>query len=126
MPRVKSLNDTHGHLLGDKVLRAVAQVIRSCIKGRDIGARMGGEEFAILLRETPAQGGAALAEKIRVAVSKVSIRRVDRNEYVGNVTLSVGVAAAREGDSFESLLERADTALYASKRGGRNRVSLAD
>jgi len=87
---------------------------------------MGGEEFAILLPETPAQGGAALAEKIRVAVSKVSIRRVDRNEYVGNVTLSVGVAAAREGDSFESLLERADTALYASKRGGRNRVSLAD
>ena len=121
----KTINDTHGHLLGDKVLRAVAQVIRSCIKGQDIAARMGGEEFAILLPETSVQGGAALAEKIRLAISKVSIRRVDRNEYVGNVTLSVGVADSQANDTLESLVERADAALYAAKRGGRNRVSVA-
>jgi diguanylate cyclase len=121
----KSINDTHGHLLGDKVLRAVAQVIRSCIKGQDIAARMGGEEFAILLPETSVQGAAALAEKIRLATSKVSIRRIDRNEYVGNVTLSVGVADAQPADTLESLVERADAALYTAKRGGRNRVSIA-
>jgi diguanylate cyclase len=121
----KTLNDTHGHLLGDKVLRAVAQVIRSSIKGQDIAARMGGEEFAILLPETSVQGAAALAEKIRSATSKVSIRRIDRNEYVGNVTLSVGVAAAQAADSLDLLVERADSALYVAKRGGRNRVSIA-
>lgn len=121
----KTINDTHGHLLGDKVLRAVAQVIRSCIKGQDIAARMGGEEFAILLPETSVQGAAALAEKIRQATSKVSIRRIDRNEYVGNVTLSVGVADTQTGDTLESLTERADAALYAAKRAGRNRVSVA-
>jgi diguanylate cyclase len=121
----KTINDTHGHLLGDKVLRAVAQVIRSCIKGQDIAARMGGEEFAILLPETSVQGAAALAEKIRHAISKISIRRIDRNEYVGNVTLSVGVADTQTGDTLESLAERADAALYAAKRGGRNRVSVA-
>jgi diguanylate cyclase len=121
----KSINDTHGHLLGDKVLRAVAQVIRACIKGQDIAARMGGEEFAILLPETSVQGAAALAEKIRQAISKVSIRRIDRNEYVGNVTLSVGVADTQTGDTLESLAERADAALYAAKRAGRNRVSIA-
>ncbi len=121
----KTINDTHGHLLGDKVLRAVAQVIRSCIKGQDIAARMGGEEFAILLPETSVQGAAALAEKIRHATSKVSIRRIDRNEYVGNVTLSVGVADAQAADTLESLVERADAALYVAKRGGRNRVSIA-
>jgi diguanylate cyclase len=107
------------------VLRAVAQVIRACIKGQDIAARMGGEEFAILLPETAVQGAAALAEKIRHAISKVSIRRVDRNEYVGNVTLSVGVADTQTGDTLESLVERADAALYAAKRAGRNRVSVA-
>jgi len=121
----KQINDTHGHLLGDKVLRAVAQVIRACIKGQDTAARMGGEEFAILLPETSVQGAAALAEKIRQAISKVSIRRIDRNEYVGNVTLSVGVADSQASDTLESLVERADAALYVAKRGGRNRVSVA-
>ncbi len=121
----KTINDTHGHLLGDKVLRAVAQVVRFCIKGQDIAARMGGEEFAILLPETSVQGAAALAEKIRQAISKVSIRRIDRNEYVGNVTLSVGVADSQPSDTLESLVERADAALYVAKRGGRNRVSVA-
>ena len=121
----KNINDTHGHLLGDKVLRAVAQVIRACVKGQDIAARMGGEEFAVLLPETSVQGAAALAEKIRHATSKVSIRRIDRNEYVGNVTLSVGVAGGQAADTLELLVERADSALYVAKRGGRNRVSIA-
>jgi diguanylate cyclase len=121
----KAINDTHGHLLGDKVLRAVAQVLRGYIKGRDMAARMGGEEFAVLLPDTSLQGAAIVAEKIRQAISKVSIRRLDRNEFVGNVTLSVGVAAAQKDDTLEALVERADAALYVAKRGGRNRVSIA-
>ena len=121
----KAINDTHGHLLGDKVLRAVAQVLRACIKGRDMAARLGGEEFAILLPETSLQGAAILAERIRHAISQVRIRRVDRAEYLGNVTLSIGVAAAVETDVLESLVERADAALYSAKRAGRNRVSVA-
>ena len=121
----KAINDTHGHLLGDKVLRAVSQVLRGCIKGRDFAARMGGEEFAVLLPDTSLQGAAVVAEKIRQATSQVSIRRIDRNEFVGNVTLSVGVAGALATDTLEALVERADAALYVAKRGGRNRVSIA-
>ena len=122
----KGINDTHGHLLGDKVLRAVSQVLRSCIKGGDMAARMGGEEFAVVLPETSLQGATVVAEKIRKAISQVRIRRVDRNEYLGNVTLSVGVACAQPGDVLEKLIERADAALYAAKRAGRNRVSVGD
>jgi len=122
----KGINDTHGHLLGDKVLRAVSQVLRSCIKGGDIAARMGGEEFAVVLPETNLQGATVVAEKIRKAISQVRIRRVDRDEYLGNVTLSVGVVCAQPGDALEKLIERADAALYAAKRAGRNRVSVAD
>jgi diguanylate cyclase len=122
----KGINDTHGHLLGDKVLRAVSQMLRSCIKGGDIAARMGGEEFAVVLPQTSLQGATVVAEKIRKAISQVRIRRVDRNEYLGNVTLSIGVACAQPGDALEKLIERADAALYAAKRAGRNRVSVAD
>ena len=79
------------------------------------------ETTADLERLTP-----AVAEKIRKAISQVRIRRVDRNEYLGNVTLSVGVACAQPGDVLEKLIERADAALYAAKRAGRNRVSVGD
>lgn len=121
----KVVNDTYGHLLGDKVIRAVAHVMRSSIKGRDVAARLGGEEFAILLPQTSLKGAAALAEQIRGTVAQGRICRPDGNESIGQVTLSVGVAVAQAGDSLEALLERADTAMYAAKRAGRNRISVA-
>lgn len=121
----KVVNDTYGHVLGDKVIRAVAHVMRSTIKGRDVAARLGGEEFAILLPQTSITGAAAVAEQIRGTVAQGRICRPDGNESIGQVTLSVGVAIARPGDTLEALLERADTAMYAAKRAGRNRVSLA-
>src|SRR5579871_2174543 len=121
----KVVNDTYGHVLGDKVIRAVAHVLRSSIKGRDVAARLGGEEFAILLPQTSLTGAAAVAEQIRGTVAQGRICRPDGNESIGQVTLSVGVAVARPGDTMEALLERADAAMYDAKRAGRNRVSVA-
>jgi diguanylate cyclase len=122
----KTVNDTHGHMLGDKVLRAVAQVLRSNIKGRDIAARLGGEEFGVLLPETSADGAVALGKQIRAWVSSGRIKRASGEGTIGQVTVSVGVAVGKQGESLESLMERADAALYSAKRAGRNRVTLAD
>jgi diguanylate cyclase len=120
----KVVNDTYGHVLGDKVIRAVAHVLRSSIKGRDVAARLGGEEFAVLLPQTSLSGAAAVAEQIRGTVAQGRICRPDGNESIGQVTLSLGVAIAKSGDTLEALLERADAAMYTAKRAGRNRVSL--
>ena len=121
----KRVNDSHGHLLGDRVLRVVAQVVRSCIRGRDIAARIGGEEFVVVLPDTPGEGACRVAETIRRAVEAGRIRSADSKVVLGQVTLSVGVAVAEAKDSFESLLERADRAMYAAKNSGRNRISMA-
>jgi len=121
----KTINDTFGHVLGDKVIRSVAHVLQTSIKGRDVAARFGGDEFAVLLPQTTLAGAATLAEQIRESVSRGRIHRADGRESVGEVTLSVGVAVAGAGESMEGLIERADAAMYAAKRSGRNRVSLA-
>jgi diguanylate cyclase len=121
----KKVNDTHGHLLGDRVLQAVAGVLRSCIKGRDLAARLGGEEFAVLLPDTPQAGAAAVAEQIRQTVARGTIRRTDRNETLGGITISLGVAAYQAGETLEQWTQRADEALYRSKQQGRNRVTIA-
>lgn len=120
----KQINDKHGHLLGDKILKAIGQTLQSNIKGRDIAARPGGDEFAILLQQTPLSGARTLAEQIRAAVAAGRIRRADSKEQPGSVTLSIGVAVGGDEDTLESLLARADAALYAAKRAGRNRVSV--
>lgn len=122
---LKHINDTHGHLLGDKVLRVIAQVLRSNIKGRDVAARLGGEEFAILLPATSAEDAATLARQMCASVAQGRIRRGQGQEPIGQVTLSVGVAGAIPGDTLETLMERADRAMYSAKRAGRNRVELA-
>jgi diguanylate cyclase len=120
----KQVNDTHGHLLGDKVLRAIAQALQSNIKGRDLVARYGGEEFVVLLQQTTLKGAQILAEQIRAAVAGGRIRRGDGKEMSGSVTVSIGVAIGRNEDTLEGLLARADAALYSAKRGGRNRVAI--
>ena len=120
----KQINDRHGHLLGDKILKAIGQTLLSNIKGRDIAARPGGDEFVILLQQTPLAGARALAEQIRTAVAAGRIRRADSKEQPGSVTLSIGVALGTSDDTLESMLARADAALYAAKRAGRNRVAV--
>jgi diguanylate cyclase len=121
----KHVNDRYGHLLGDKVIRAVAQILMDNVKGRDTAARYGGEEFVILLPNTPIEGAQALAEQIRTTIENCRIRRLDNHEYIESITLSFGVARHQPGETADQLLTRADRALYRSKEAGRNRVTLA-
>ena len=119
----KRVNDTHGHVFGDQVIKAVAQVIKASVKGQDTSARIGGEEFAIVLPSTPLNGAFVVAEKIRTAIGSSRIRR-GQQELAERVTVSLGVACLRPGESATQFVERADAALYASKKGGRDRVTL--
>ncbi len=121
----KKINDTYGHVFGDKVIRAVANVIKENVKGRDTAARYGGEEFVILLPETSQQGAEVLAEQIRHAIERGRIKRGSQDETVARITLSLGVARYQPGEPPTRFIERADQALYAAKQGGRNRVNVA-
>lgn len=122
----KQVNDRYGHLLGDKVIRAVAQILMDSVKGRDTAARYGGEEFIILLPGTPLEGAQALAEQIRRTIENCRIRRLDNQQYIESITLSFGVARHLPGETVDELLTRADRALYRSKETGRNRVTVAE
>jgi diguanylate cyclase len=121
----KRVNDTYGHPFGDQVIKGVAHIIKQVVKGEDMSARLGGEEFAVLLPDTPLQGAMSVAERIRKAVGKTRITKSGDDGIENQITLSLGVAAAEEGDSLEDLLKRADRALYRAKQSGRNRVRCA-
>lgn len=118
----KQFNDTYGHLTGDQVLRLVAFALKNNLKGQDVAARYGGEEFAVLLPRTGLQSAEIVANHIRRAVMGKELLRRSTNESLGRVTISLGVASWRQGDTIATLLERADTCLYAAKHAGRNRV----
>ena len=118
----KKFNDTYGHLTGDQVLRLVATTLKQNLKGRDVAARYGGEEFAVVLPRTTLNDGAIVADHIRQAVMSKELIRRSTSETLGRVTISLGVATWRKGDTMASLLERADSCLYAAKRAGRNCV----
>jgi diguanylate cyclase len=120
----KQINDEYGHVFGDTVLKSVALAIRSCVKGRDLVARYGGEEFVVLLPGTALAGAAALAEQIRTTIAAARVRRGKSQESIGAITVSLGVAAWQAGEPMDALIDRADQALYRSKREGRNRVTL--
>ncbi len=121
--KFKDINDNYGHLLGDKVIRFVAEVLKSNVKGKDTVARYGGEEFVILLPDTSGDGALALAETIRKSIESARIRRHDNGETIGQVTISCGITCYRPGEGIRDFIGRADKALYASKEGGRNRTT---
>lgn len=121
----KKINDTMGHLFGDKVIKAVARAIVKQTRGQDIAARIGGEEFAVILPDTDELGARVVAENIRRAVEKIILRKASDNERLASVTLSGGVARLEDDDTGESLFQRADDALYQAKHGGRNQVALS-
>jgi len=120
--RFKTFNDTFGHLTGDQVLRLVAMSVKQNVKGQDIAARYGGEEFAIILPNTALRASVTVADHIRRAVMNKELMKRSTGEHLGRVTISIGVAVLRPGDTVRSLIGRADACLYTAKRNGRNRV----
>lgn len=125
----KQINDTCGHVVGDQVLQNLTQVVTKCLqRATDWCARLGGDEFAIVLEGTSLEGARVCAEKVRQAIDNSSI---DTSAGPIRITISVGVSALggvadRDAATVQTLLELADTSLYASKSGGRNRVTSPD
>jgi diguanylate cyclase (GGDEF)-like protein len=122
----KQINDTYGHLQGDKVLRMVGRVIRMESRGVDEPARYGGEEFVVALPETGLEGALDLAERVCARIESEQVPRVGGSGTV-SVTASVGVASMHGSDNgAEALIAAADAALYEAKRDGKNRVASAE
>jgi diguanylate cyclase (GGDEF)-like protein len=114
----KKLNDVHGHVQGDHALRAIAEVLRKTLRKSDTICRYGGEEFLVVLPETTAEEASILAARLFTAAEARG------REMQLPITVSIGQASIRAEDTVESLLQRADKALYASKSQGRNRFSV--
>ena len=121
----KNFNDTYGHLTGDQVLRLVALAVKQNVKGQDIAARYGGEEFAIVLPRTALREAITVADQIRRSVMSKELMKRSTGEHLGRVTISIGVATHRRGDTVSSLIERADACLYAAKDSGRDRMVMS-
>lgn len=120
----KRINDDFGHLIGDKVLRYTSSLIKQVSKDEHIAARYGGEELAIIVKGLQQNQALELADEVREALAKSKLKRKDSGEPLGQVTVSVGAAILQAADTVESLIDRADTALYRAKEGGRNKICI--
>jgi diguanylate cyclase (GGDEF)-like protein len=121
LDRFKLINDRYGHLIGDRCLLAVADTLRSEVRGSDLVGRFGGEEFVVLLPNTPGHHAHAIAERIRTSVAAATVLTTDQEP--GAVTVSIGVAAhPAHGTTLDDVLEAADKALYEAKSAGRDRT----
>ncbi|MBV7549672.1 GGDEF domain-containing protein [Pseudomonas sp. PDM26] len=119
----KQFNDQYGHPLGDRVLQHVARVLRDSLPAEAIAARYGGEEFCVVLKDCPDLAvAAAFAERLRLKVQALRVKARGTDTVLDTITASFGVAYVQPGDTPESLLTRADDALYQAKRNGRNQV----
>ncbi|SDU45632.1 GGDEF domain-containing protein [Desulfobacula phenolica] len=126
----KRVNDQYGHLIGDNVLKILSKLLKDHIKGKDIAARFGGEEFILVLPQTSLEGAYALAEQIRLSLLKMNWKIKDTGKSIGQITISLGISLYQEGESIEAVIKRADDALYHAKNNGRNKsvteVSIAN
>lgn len=118
----KQINDQHGHSIGDEALKAVANALKDSLRNVDMVFRYGGEEFLVLLSNTSREAASMVGERLRMAV--MGIQYLVENRTI-ELSVSLGCASLLPGESMESLLRRADSALYVSKREGRNRLSMA-
>lgn len=119
----KMVNDSLGHGVGDQVLRLVASNFVTNLKGGDVVARWGGDEFAAILPNTSLDNALSVAETVRNSIASRSLKNKETGETMGKVTLSIGVSTYRQGDNAHKLIFRADQALYEAKRQGRNRTT---
>ncbi len=117
----KRVNDTYGHLTGDRVISHVAKVLQDAVEPGDIVCRFGGEEFVVFLAEADAETGAIMAERLRATVADSPI---DDAGTTLNVTVSIGGSLKEAADNIETAIHRADAALYSAKNGGRNQVRM--
>jgi diguanylate cyclase (GGDEF)-like protein len=122
LDRFKAINDTHGHDVGDKVLMAASEMVKSALRPYDLAARIGGEEFCIVMPRTDKAGAAAFAERLRTTLEASLIAPLAK----GRVTASFGICEAVTGSRLQQMLKEADTALYRAKEEGRNRIVIAD
>ena len=129
----KKFNDAFGQVTGDQLLRLVAMAMKQNIKGADLVARYGGQEFAVMLPNTTLRQAKTVADHIRQSVMTKELRKRSTGEQLGRITVSIGAAAYRQQEPAQALIERADLSLQAAKQGGRNQVmgetavtSLAD
>ena len=123
----KRVNDTWGHLVGDAALIALGQLLRNAVRPQDIAVRYGGEEVVVVTPDTDLSGAEELAERLRRTIMETVLVAADGNlnREALRLTVSVGVAVLRlDNDAAQNLLRRADSALYAAKRAGRNRVAV--
>jgi diguanylate cyclase len=119
----KDVNDSYGHPAGDRILKGVSLKIKASLRGSDFLARFGGDEYAIILIKTDVKAATEVARKL---CDEVRASRFLLDDNALSMTLSIGVAEAAENDTDETLLKRADAALYRAKASGRNGVSAAD
>lgn len=121
--RFKSINDTYGHAAGDEALRALANRIRACVGSNDVCARMGGDELLVILGGIHAlEDARQIEEKIRQAAE----RPIPVGHAEVNTSLSIGVALVEQGEEFDQVIARADTAMYEAKKNGRNMLVLVE
>jgi diguanylate cyclase len=119
----KTFNDKFGHIVGDEVLRFVTKKIKDMIKEGDFLARFGGEEFAVILPRTSLSDAETVAESNRLFFTEAKLKSTTSSKSLGGITISIGVASYRPGESLEDFLDRSDKALYLAKDTGRNRVA---
>ncbi|TNM62879.1 GGDEF domain-containing protein [Aliirhizobium smilacinae] len=121
LDRFKGINDGHGHETGDRVLVATGEIVRTCLRPYDLAARIGGEEFCIMLPRTSLDEAEAIGERLRTTLATTTVPPLRQ----GRMTASFGLCAAGPGDRLPDLLLRADFALYEAKRDGRNCIRRA-
>jgi len=126
MDNFKEINDTFGHLVGDKVLKAFSQILKGKTRETDYAARYGGEEFVLLLPDTSLDNAYIVAENIRSSIEKLRVTQIRTGENIGKITASFGVAVHKPGESASEVIDRCDKALYQAKKIGRNRTIRAE
>src|SRR3546814_5584088 len=123
LDRVKAINDTHGHASGDVVLLAIKAIVKPKLRGGDLLARLGGEEFGVLLPATGEDAAQEIAERIRMAIAAAELRSLSGEAL--SLTASIGLAVVNDSEPIQEALQRADQRMYCAKREGRNRPIAA-